>query len=253
MITGATSGIGRATAEAFAAEGADVWFCGCRTELGAQVERSIRTNGGRATYVRADVREEAQVKEFADRILTATGRIDIGFNNAGISVAQSLLETDTSTWDDIHHTNVNGVYYAMRYQLQAMSAARRGSIVVTSSAQGVASRPTSAAYSASKHAVIGLVQAAALEFGRHGIRVNAVLPGTVDTELVRRESGTENLPDAAWQEGKTAWAREHVPALQRMGTPAEIASVVLDIADNRSSFLTGASIPVDGAMSVALP
>lgn len=193
------------------------------------------------------------MKAFVDRIVDATGRIDVGFNNAGISVAGSLLDLDAPTWDDVHHTNVRGDFFAMRHQLPLMAAARKGSIVVTSSVQGFGSRATSAAYSSSKHALAGLVQAAALQFGPLGVRVNAVAPGTVDTELARREARTEQLPQQVWDEGARVWAKAHIPALQRFGTPAEIASVVLDVASPRSSFLTGASITVDGGMAAALP
>jgi NAD(P)-dependent dehydrogenase (short-subunit alcohol dehydrogenase family) len=246
MITGATSGIGRAAAIAFAREGARVTFCGRREVLGAEVEQSIRGNGGTARYFRADVRHEMHMKEFADFTVAEFGRIDIALNNAGITLEKSLHEYSSSEWDDVLHTNLRGVFYAMKYQIPVMLAGNGGAIVVTSSSNAIATQGKRGAYAASKRALVALVQAAALDYGPHNIRVNAMLPGTTDTALVRRVAGIENAPDAAWHAAAAQWAKSHVPGLGRMANAEEIAEFAWVLASDEHPFLTGAALVIDG-------
>jgi NAD(P)-dependent dehydrogenase (short-subunit alcohol dehydrogenase family) len=246
MITGATSGIGRAAAIAFAREGARVTFCGRREVLGAEVEQSIRGNGGMARFFRADVRVEADVQRFADFTVAQFGRIDIALNNAGITLEKSLHEYSSSEWDDVLHTNLRGVFFAMKYQIPVMLADNGGSIVVTSSSNAIATQGKRGAYAASKRALVALVQAAALEYGPHNIRINAMLPGTTDTALVRRVAGMENAPDAVWRAAAAEWAKSHVPGLGRMANPEEIAEFALALASDEHPFLTGAALVIDG-------
>jgi NAD(P)-dependent dehydrogenase (short-subunit alcohol dehydrogenase family) len=246
MITGATSGIGRAAAIAFAREGARVTFCGRREALGAEVEQSIRGNGGTARYFRADVRLEAQMKEFADFTVAQFGRIDVALNNAGITLEKSLHEYSSGEWDDVLHTNLRGVFFAMKYQIPVMLASNGGSIVVTSSSNAIATQAKRGAYAASKRGLVALVQAAALEYGPHNIRINAMLPGTTDTALVRRVAGMENVPDAVWHAAAAEWAKSHVPGLGRMANPEEIAEFALALASDEYPFLTGAELVIDG-------
>jgi len=246
MITGATSGIGRAAAIAFAREGARVAFCGRREALGADVEHSIRGNGGTARYFRADVRIEADVQRFVDFAVAQFGRIDVALNNAGITLEKSLHEYSSGEWDDVVHTNLRGVFFALKYQIPVMLAGNGGSIVVTSSSNAIATQGKRSAYAASKRALVALVQAAALDYGPHNIRVNAMLPGTTDTALVRRVAGMENVPDAVWHAAAAEWAKSHQPGLGRMANPEEIAEFALGLASDEYPFLTGAALVIDG-------
>jgi NAD(P)-dependent dehydrogenase (short-subunit alcohol dehydrogenase family) len=246
MITGATSGIGRAAAIAFAREGAKVAFCGRREALGQEVEREIREQGGTAHYFRADVRIEAEVQRFVDFTVAEFRRLDVAFNNAGITLEKPLHEYTAAEWDDVLHTNLRGVFYAIKYQIPVMLAGQGGNIVVTSSSNAIATQAKRAAYAASKRALVALVQAVALEYGGHNIRINAMLPGTTDTALVRRVAGMENVPDAVWQAAAAQWARSHVPGLGRMANPEEIAEFALALASDEHPFLTGAALVIDG-------
>ncbi|MFE2151791.1 SDR family NAD(P)-dependent oxidoreductase [Streptomyces lavendulae] len=242
LITGATSGIGRAAAKAFADEGAHVGFCGRRVELGRQVEREIRDAGGEATYVQADVRVEAQVRAFVDRVASRYGGIDVAFNNAGIGSGKPPHEMSVEEWDDVMATNARGVFLAIKYEVPHMLRAQRGVIICTSSSAAEQARPGSAAYSASKRAVQGIVKAAALAYGTRGIRLNALLPGTTDTPFVR----PPGIPDADWSTYKRAWGPLNVDGLERMAEAEEIARAVLGLASDDFPYMTGASITVDG-------
>jgi NAD(P)-dependent dehydrogenase (short-subunit alcohol dehydrogenase family) len=246
VVTGATSGIGRAAAEAFAGEGGQVAFCGRREVLGHEVETKIRAAGGTATYIRADVRDESQVKAFIDRAVSTYGRLDVALNNAGITIEKPLHEYTTTEWDDVTNTNLRGVFLAMKYEIPYMLAGGGGNIVVTSSSNAIATTEKRSAYSASKRGVIGLVQSAALDYAQHGVRINALIPGTTDTELVRRSAGMEHVPDAVWELALSQWAHSHVPGLQRVAQPEEIAVFALALASDDFPYMTGAQMVLDG-------
>ncbi|MFC0628492.1 SDR family NAD(P)-dependent oxidoreductase [Kribbella deserti] len=252
LITGATSGIGRAAAVAFAAEGAKVGFCGRREQLGRQVEQQIRAAGHEATYVRADVREEDQVVRFVNAVVARYGRLDVVFSNAGIHHVKPVHEITTANWDDVQNTNVRGAYFTLKHGIPHLLK-DGGNVVLTASINSIAVRPGFAAYGASKHALIGLMQAAALDYGAHGIRVNAVLPGLTDTEMARRISGTESLPDSVYRAGIAAVARSRAPAAARVGKPEEIAALVVDMASDRFPFMTGSALVIDGGATASLP
>ena len=247
VITGATSGIGKETAVAFAAEGAKVGFCGRREELGRQVEREIRRAGGEATYVRADVRVPRQVKAFVDGVARRYGGLDVAFNNAGIHLGKPLADITVEEWDDVHLTNARGVFLGIKYQVPHL---REGGVIIcTASSQAGHTRPGHAAYTASKRAVQGIVHVAALDYGSRGIRVLAVDPGTTDTRLVR----PDGIPDEAWAAFKQAWGPLNVYGLPRMAEAKEIASAVVSLATPEFSYLTGTAVLVDGGMSAGRP
>jgi NAD(P)-dependent dehydrogenase (short-subunit alcohol dehydrogenase family) len=246
LVTGATSGIGRAAAKAFAAEGARVGFCGRREALGKAVEHEIREAGGEATYVRADVLQEDQIRAFVDRVCDGYGRLDVAFNNAGITIERPLHEYTVDEWDRVVQTNLRGVFIAMKYEIPRMLETGGGIILVTSSSNAIATQQRRSAYTASKRGLIGLVQSAALDYAPKRIRINAIVPGTTDTELVRRSAGMENVPEAVWQAAASQWAKSHVPGLQRLATPEEIAAFALSLTSDEHPYLTGASLVIDG-------
>jgi NAD(P)-dependent dehydrogenase (short-subunit alcohol dehydrogenase family) len=245
-ITGATSGIGRAAALAFAAEGGKVAFCGRRADLGQQVEREIKAAGGEALYVKADVLVEDEVQAFIDRAANTYGRLDVAFNNAGITIEKPLHQYSTEEWDRVNNTNLRGVFLAMKYQIPHMLKAGGGAIVVTSSSNAIATQARRSAYSASKRGLIGLVQAAALDYALQGIRVNALVPGTTDTPFLRKAAGMESVPDAVWRVGLNQWVKSNVSGQGRLATPEEVAAMALTLASDEHPFMTGAQVVIDG-------
>lgn len=253
VVTGATSGIGRATAIRLAAEGAKVAFCGRRETLGREVQDQIRKAGGTATYVRADVRVPDQVQAFVDRAAQLYGGLNVAVNNAGIGVSHDLAETSLAEFADVIDTNLRGVFLSMKAQIPHLIAAGGGTIVVTASTQAFATRPGSSAYSASKRALLGLVQAAALEYADKNIRINAIAPGTTDTQFLKVMTGMQNLPDPLWRLGAAQWAKSHVPGMERLGTPDEQAAGIVALASDDFTYMTGSTLVVDGGKLSAQP
>jgi NAD(P)-dependent dehydrogenase (short-subunit alcohol dehydrogenase family) len=251
IVTGATSGIGRCAALAFAAEGAKVGFCGRRTHLGQQVEQEIKAAGGEALYVKADVLIEDEVRLFVDKVVATYGRLDVAFNNAGITLEKPLHDYRAQEWDAVIGTNLRGVFLSMKYQIPHLIEAGGGTIVVTASSNAIATQPRRSAYTASKRALVGLVQSAALDYASKGIRINTLVPGTTDTALVRRSAGMEDAPDAVWRVAAGQWAKTHVPGLQRMASPEEIAACAVALASNEFPYMTGAAFVVDGGKTAA--
>jgi hypothetical protein len=172
--------------------------------------------------------------------------LNVAFNNAGITVEKPLHEYSLQDWDDVINTNLRGVFVAMKYEIPHMLAGGGGNIVVTSSSNALSTTERRSAYSASKRGLVGLVQSAAFDYAQQGIRVNALIPGTTDTLLVRRAAWMEKAPDAVWEEMARMCARSHVPGLQRLATADEIAAFALTLASDDHPFMTGAQMVIDG-------
>ena len=239
LITGATSGIGEATARTFADNGARVFFCGRRQELGESVQSDIRESGGDATFMRADVREEQQVQDFVEACVETYGQIDIAFNNAGIEGPEGQyddLDLDGEMgYYDVMKTNTDGVFYAMRHEIPVMRRQGEGVIINTASALATTGSDSHGAYSASKHAVVGFTRSAALANAEHGIRVVSLSPGGTRTELLRRMYG-----------GDLSGSGEQSP-MGRLAEPEDIANVVITLASASALFINGDNIKADGA------
>ncbi|HEY3798438.1 MAG TPA: SDR family NAD(P)-dependent oxidoreductase [Caulobacteraceae bacterium] len=246
LITGATSGIGAVAAKMFAMEGGKVAFCGRRTDRGAQVEEGIRRQGGEATYIHADVRVEEDVRQFVGRTVQIYGGLDACFNNAGITIERRLHEYTAAEWDDVVNTDLRGNFLALKYELPYLIKRGGGVIVVTSSSNAIATGEKKSAYSAAKRGLVGLVQSAAQDYARDKIRINALIPGTTDTELVRRAAGMMNAPDPVWKAMIGTWAKSNVAVAHRLAKPEEIAAVALSLASDEFTYMTGAQIVVDG-------
>ena len=239
LITGATSGIGEATARAFAAEGARVFFCGRRARLGDEVAAAIRARGGDATFRQADVRDEAQVRDLVDACVRRYGRLDIAVNNAGVESPRAvrLHEQTLADLDAVWRTNVAGVFLGMKYEIPRMLAHGGGAIVNTASVSAEVGFATIAPYSASKHAVAALTKVAGLEYAAHGIRVNAVAPGAVDTPMLRR---------AAEAFGLTYEQIAQDYPIKRIVRADEIARVIMFLASADASVVVGQDLDATG-------
>ena len=243
IVTGATSGIGKAAAVEWGGEGANVIVAGRRQEKGEAVAREIRGAGGEAIYIRTDVTDEGSTKALVDQVMDRYGRIDIAFNNAGIPGDRFTLTADQTTegWNAVMATNLTGVWFSMKYEVPEMLKAGQGVIINTASFFGfVGSNIGIAPYVASKHGVIGLTRSAALEYARKGLRINAVCPGYVLTELV--EPSIQNDPERF-----NAAIDANVP-LGRIGEAREIARAVLWLASDDASYMTGQTLNVDGGV-----
>jgi NAD(P)-dependent dehydrogenase (short-subunit alcohol dehydrogenase family) len=237
LITGALTGIGRATAVAFAREGARLIVSGRRDDAGAALEKELRELGAEAHFVRADVRHEDDVRALVAKAVERFGRLDVAVNNAGTEGKPGpLTEQSPESYAATFETNVLGTILSLKHEMRAMLAQGHGSIVNLSSTMGSRGAAGASMYVASKHAVEGLTKAAALEGAANAVRVNAVAPGPVDTELLNRFAGSS--------ERKAALAAG-VP-MKRLGTPEDIASTIVFLASDKAAFLTGQIIGVNG-------
>ncbi len=243
LITGGTSGMGRATAILFAREGARVAFTGRDAGRGREVEEEIARAGGPGLFIRADVRMDADCRRTVEETLRRFARIDVLFNNAGVFYPHTVPDCPEEEWDLTIDTNLKGTFLMCKYALPSMIARRSGVIINNSSGWGLVGGDAAASYCASKGGVVLLTKAMAIDHGSQGIRVNCICPGDVDTPM---------LPEDARRRGQT-WEAYLAGAanrpLGRIGTPDEIARAALFLATDDSSFITGAALAVDGGGS----
>lgn len=245
IITGAAAGIGRATADRLAAEGAHVLIADIDA-VGAQAAaEEIRAGGGIAAWFQTDVTDEAQIEAMVDQCLEQFQRVDILVNNAGVAVPGSVTSMSTDAWSRVMDINLRSMYLAMRFTIPHMT--QGGAIINMSSGQALLGFPGWAGYAATKGAAISLTQQAAVEYARQGIRVNAVAPGTIMTPMNQKIFDEAKDAEALAK----AWGDQH--ALGRFGRSEEVASVIAFLASDDSSFVTGVCIPVDGGMRILGP
>jgi len=240
LVTGAGSGIGRAAARLFAAEGASVGLIDIDPAGIRQTLELIGNQGGQSTLLPADVTSAADISRAIEEITDEYGRIDVLFNNAGIELSRPLHQTTEQEWDRVLAVNLKGMFLVSKAVLPSMMDQEGGAIVNTSSISGVLGWPAYAAYSTSKGGVIQLTRQMAVDYARYGIRVNCICPGTTLTPLIERLFELEEDPASA----KKLIADRH--PLGRFAQPEEIAQAVLFLASEEASFITGATLPVDG-------
>lgn len=240
IITGAASGIGRATAELFAREGARVVLADLDRALGAAAAREIAAEGGRAIFERVDVTRASDVERLVERARREFGPPRVLVNSAGVMRRATVVELEEAGWDRVLAVNVKSVFLLSKHAIPLMAEAGGGSIINVASGWGLAGGPRAAAYCASKGAVVLLTRAMAIDHGPQKIRVNCVCPGDTDTPMLRGEARQLGEPEGEFLAGA---ARR---PLGRVGAPREIAEAILFLAGNASSFVTGAALVVDG-------
>src|SRR5712691_9306123 len=237
VITGALTGIGRATAVAFARDGARVVVSGRREVEGKALEAELRGLGAEAEFIKADVRHDDEVRELLDQTVARYGRVDAAVNSAGTEGQPGLVtEQSADSYAATFDTNVLGTLLSMKHELRVMQAQGSGSLVNISSTYGHEGAAGASVYAASKHAVEGMTKSAALEAARFGVRVNAVAPGPTETGMLNRFTGTAE---------RKASLATGVP-LGRLGEPDEIARAIVFLASDKASFVTGEVLTVDG-------
>ena len=236
IITGAGSGIGKSTALLFAKEGAKVAVTDINEEHGNSVVKEIEANGGDAIFIKADTSKAEDSEMTVKKTIEKFGQLDIAVNNAGISgPTEPIGEYSIEAWDKVISINLSGVFYGMRYQIPEMQKAGKGSIINVASILGQVGFANSSAYSAAKHGVVGLTKTAGLEYGKSGVRVNAVGPAFIETPLVK---------DSLSEDAYNSLAEMH--SMGRLGQPNEVAELFLWLASDKASFATGAYYPIDG-------
>lgn len=242
LVTGGSTGIGQATAIAFAQAGAKVAIASRNPAAGEETVSQIKAAGGEAVFIKTDVTQASEVEALVDKTVSLYGRLDCAFNNAGIEGKLGAIVDETEeNWHNVIDANMKSVWLSMKYEIAQMLKNGGGAIVNNASVVGLIAMPNVATYTASKHGVVGLTQAAALESAKSGIRVNAVAPAVIQTPMLDRFVGGS-------QEAIAAFGDRH--PIGRVGKPEEIAAAVLWLTSNAASFVTGHTLVVDGGYTV---
>jgi NAD(P)-dependent dehydrogenase (short-subunit alcohol dehydrogenase family) len=244
IVTGSGSGIGRATAQLFSKEGAKVTVLDRDRAAGEETVEMIRAADGDAAFLLADVSKARDVQKAVDSTVERYGKLNVLVNNAAVQVLAKLVDTSEEAWDQVHDVNLKGVFLGCKFAIPAMLHAGGGSIVNMASVLGFVGDPDLAAYCAAKGGVIALTRVAALTYGPQGIRVNCICPGDVDTPLVKAYFDKDSDPARLREEVNSKYA------LRRIASPMEIANSALFLASDESSFVTGSTMVVDGALTV---
>lgn len=233
LVTGGSSGIGRATARAFAREGARVVVADINPDGGQETVQMIKQQAAEAIFIRTDVSRSVEVQALIEKAIEAYGRLDCAFNNAGVAARGARITDQTEEdWDRIVGINLKGVWLCMKYEIPQMLRGGGGAIVNTSSIGGLVGFPNTSPYTASKHGVVGLTKCAALEYAKDGIRVNAVCPGAIQTPMIERRIASGREPA--------------ISPMERIGSPEEVAQAVVWLCSDAASLITGHALPVDG-------
>jgi NAD(P)-dependent dehydrogenase (short-subunit alcohol dehydrogenase family) len=240
VVTGGSSGIGRATAQRLAAEGAAVVIADLDSERGEETVTQIREAGGEAEFVETDVTSESDIETMVETAVAEYGGLDVAVNNAGVEGAIAPTHDQSVTdWEQVIAVNLRGVFLGLRAEVPAMLADGGGAIVNTSSLAGLNGLRGGSPYAASKHGVLGLTKSAAAEFGSDGVRVNAVCPGVIETPMLDRTREQSSQLDQA----------AAISPMQRSGEPGEVADAILWLCSREASYVTGESIAVDGGFN----
>jgi NAD(P)-dependent dehydrogenase (short-subunit alcohol dehydrogenase family) len=253
IVTGGAAGIGLATAEKLAREGASVVICSDREDQAQQAAGGLREEGPEVRGMRGDVTSSADMKALVDFTVETYGGVDVLVNSAGVQRYGTVTETEEDVWDEVLDVNLKGIYLAARHAIPEMRGRGGGAIVNVSSVQAIASQTGVAAYTASKGGINALTRAMALDHAEENIRVNAVCPGSVDTPMLRWAADLfkgENTVEATVEATVEDWGRMH--PLGRVARPEEVAEVICFLAGPRASFVTGADYMVDGGLLAAL-
>jgi len=244
IVTGGAAGIGASSVQLFAAEGAQVVLADADTELGEHTADLLVRRGLQVVFVNVDVGRTPSVRSLLDETFKRFGRLDVLFNNAGISVGGGAVDISERRWQQVLNVNLTGVWRCMKYAIPLMIASGGGSIINNASVQALVGIPGWAGYAASKGGVAALTRQAAVEYADRGIRVNSIAPGTIDTPMNQRIFARADEPEAL----VSSWAAMH--ALGRIGKPEEVAEVAAFLASDASSFITGECIAVDGGLAI---
>ncbi|HLO88367.1 MAG TPA: SDR family oxidoreductase [Nostocaceae cyanobacterium] len=241
LVTGGTSGIGRASAIAFAQTGAKVVVAGRRIKEGEETVALIEAAGGEAKFIQTDVTKAAEIENLVNQTVATFGRLDYAFNNAGIEgLVMTGIEQTEENWNQVIDTNLKGIWLSMKYEIPYMLKQGGGTIVNNASMAGLIGSPKLSVYCASKHGIIGLSKAIALEHAAQNIRINVVCPGTIQTDML----------DRAFDQETKDWLINSQNPIPRLGTPEEIANAVIWLCSDSSSFITGQALVIDGGYTI---